>query len=621
MSEIYPAIEKAFNMFTAELLTIYIEKLEELNKYDSSKIFKYDLTRSVELLKNLELVPDKKLIIKKAFETCPYNADVYEAVIDCGLFDVESLITAKKFHQEKILENKIENLAKLSLDDKAVVEEYIIVLANYWECDEKTVLQRFYSEELKAIDMKYQELKLFLCYDKKKIRDWIVTNIGSDLTRVLKITEDEVEKRVSAWIKNDIDNECFKNMFHMGLVSIEDIKLKDSCANTLAEVQGEYLKRVVNVVVSYIKIMNQKKEAYEIANEQYKDELKEKQRIISEKRVELAGEKRFASSKKEELRSDILQLEKELDEYQKLEPIHLKKEYLEMFDESLAKEVEKAEEKKQSREKNCYKMQESSNNKGKSKRYLFIIAALLVTIGGGMILDRLNYSKTSQSKIADHDIENDDEQTTNLIPKASNTLDKQQEQKEAIESAKKLIDNSKFLVSYNKIIDNLEQQGYDEEIAIYGADNCGVDWDKEALRVAHDLIDNPYLFYSYDKLVEELSGQQGFSKESAIYGADNCGADWKEQAIGTVQQTLDTNTGESYKGMLDLLEYLGFTNEEAEYAVKVCNIDWNEQAVLQAKLYLQYGNSGFSKDKLIEELETNGFTHEQAVYGVEQAGV
>lgn len=118
MSEIYPAIEKAFNMFTAELLTIYIEKLEELNKYDSSKIFKYDLTRSVELLKNLELVPDKKLIIKKAFETCPYNADVYEAVIDCGLFDVESLITAKKFHQEKILENKIENLAKLSLDDK-----------------------------------------------------------------------------------------------------------------------------------------------------------------------------------------------------------------------------------------------------------------------------------------------------------------------------------------------------------------------------------------------------------------------------------------------------------------------------------------------------------------------
>lgn len=133
VSEIYPAIEKAFNMFTAELLTIYIEKLEELNKYDSSKIFKYDLTRAVELLKNLELVPDKKLVIKEAFETCPYNADVYEAVIDCGLFDVESLITAKKFHQEKILENKIENLAKLSLDDKAVVEEYIIVLANYWE--------------------------------------------------------------------------------------------------------------------------------------------------------------------------------------------------------------------------------------------------------------------------------------------------------------------------------------------------------------------------------------------------------------------------------------------------------------------------------------------------------
>lgn len=135
-----------------------------------------------------------------------------------------------------------------------------------------------------------------------------------------------------------------------------------------------------------------------------------------------------------------------------------------------------------------------------------------------------------------------------------------------------------------------------------------------ALRQAMQYIS--YTAFSHDGLVEQLK-YEGYTDSEALYGADNCGADWNEQALSKAQDYLSM-TAFSYSGLVEQLEYENFTNEQAVYGADNCGADWNEQAAKKAKDYLDM--QAFSKSALIEQLEFEGFTQEQAEYGATQNG-
>lgn len=123
--------------------------------------------------------------------------------------------------------------------------------------------------------------------------------------------------------------------------------------------------------------------------------------------------------------------------------------------------------------------------------------------------------------------------------------------------------------------------------------------------------------FSYTGLIDQLE-YEGYTNEEATYGADNCGANWKEQALRNAESYLDSS-GFSYEGLLDQLQYEGYTEEEAKYGVDNCSADWMDEAVETAASYLR--SSSFSRSELIDQLEYEGFSYEQAVYGVEQNGL
>ena len=72
--------------------------------------------------------------------------------------------------------------------------------------------------------------------------------------------------------------------------------------------------------------------------------------------------------------------------------------------------------------------------------------------------------------------------------------------------------------------------------------------------------------FSYEGLVEQLEFE-GYSHAEAVYGADNCGADWNEQAALKAQNYLDTMPF-SRQDLIDQLEFEGFTAAQAEYGVE-----------------------------------------------------
>lgn len=118
--------------------------------------------------------------------------------------------------------------------------------------------------------------------------------------------------------------------------------------------------------------------------------------------------------------------------------------------------------------------------------------------------------------------------------------------------------------------------------------------------------------FSYNELIEQLEYGK-YSHDEAVYGADNCGADWNAEALEQAQSYI-SHSAFSYSGLYDQLIYGQFTSEQAQYGVDNCGADWNAEAVEQAESYLSH--SSFSREELYDQLIYEGFTPEQAEHGV-----
>ena len=72
--------------------------------------------------------------------------------------------------------------------------------------------------------------------------------------------------------------------------------------------------------------------------------------------------------------------------------------------------------------------------------------------------------------------------------------------------------------------------------------------------------------FSYDRLIEQLE-YEGYTNEEAVYAVDNCGADWNEQAAKVAASYLK-HSSFSKDGLKRQLEYEGFTSTQISYALK-----------------------------------------------------
>jgi len=134
-------------------------------------------------------------------------------------------------------------------------------------------------------------------------------------------------------------------------------------------------------------------------------------------------------------------------------------------------------------------------------------------------------------------------------------------QENALKKAKQYIEYTPM--SYDGLIEQLEYEGFSNDEAQYGAENCGADWNEQAVKKAEKYID--YSGFSYTKLIEQLEYEK-FSHEQAVYGADNCGADWYAEAAESAQKYMDYSSM-SRERLLDQLLYEGYTQEQAEYGL------------------------------------------------------
>ncbi len=141
-------------------------------------------------------------------------------------------------------------------------------------------------------------------------------------------------------------------------------------------------------------------------------------------------------------------------------------------------------------------------------------------------------------------------------------------QKNALKKAKAYLDVMAF--SYSGLVKQLKFEGFTDDEAKYGADNCAAGWYGQAVKKAKSYID--LMPFSYNGLVKQLIFE-GFTDDEAKYGAESCGANWYEQAVKKAKNYLELMTF-SYKGLIDQLKFEGFSDAEAKYGADNCGANW-----------------------------------------------
>ena len=87
--------------------------------------------------------------------------------------------------------------------------------------------------------------------------------------------------------------------------------------------------------------------------------------------------------------------------------------------------------------------------------------------------------------------------------------------------------------------------------------------EKNALAKAKEYLN--VMAFSHTGLIRQLE-YEAYSYDEAVYGADNCGADWNKQAEIKAKEYLEAMSF-SRQGLIDQLIYEGYTQDQAVYGV------------------------------------------------------
>lgn len=107
VNEIYPIYINIIEEFLSQVIDDYLSLLEKKGIFLYSEIHEFSITRSSELLKNLELVNNKSKVLEQAFECCPYNVNIYQKLVDMDLMDSTTESTLIFYEQKESLINSI----------------------------------------------------------------------------------------------------------------------------------------------------------------------------------------------------------------------------------------------------------------------------------------------------------------------------------------------------------------------------------------------------------------------------------------------------------------------------------------------------------------------------------
>lgn len=336
VNKYYPGAAEALALFVSEMMEYYVTKLEQHGIFDYSKVKRYDLQRSSDLLKNISLVPDKAGLLKEAFLCCPYNPDIYNAVLDNGLADVPTFETAKYFMQDGLLVDVIKKYAKNNVGNADAIQVPVKVLALYKSKDEASIWKELYSSQYSKFHQYYAELNRVI-KERHSLISWIEDNITSDAVKLCDMDNDSITSAVKSVLKKKvITDKQFAIFKDLGML---DKEFCVSATDSLDGINAEYVSIITDSINKFIPEVKSNIEKYREAADNAKQKYENEQLAYNVKLKELQDKEStlkknrsslglFAFSKKKEIDAKILECQSEISVFKKSDNTQkLKNEY------------------------------------------------------------------------------------------------------------------------------------------------------------------------------------------------------------------------------------------------------------------------------------------------------
>lgn len=327
----YPTVIQIFLDYNNTLMSSFLVELTTHEKFDFESVEKYNMLKATDMLKNINQVSDKIEFLKQTFLTCPFGSDVYEKCLELGLLDKDTFETAKYFGMGEELAEKMDNYIKNNLNDSDKIKPIISILSSYRETDEISIWKGIYKDTLDNVADTYKTFNSSV-FDKKKLDQFIRKNIIQQMSEIVDKSKDDIYNSIDKMMNDLITEKQYDEFVRMGILSPDTIRMADSTASTLCDINDEIREALVTCIMEYIKEAKIRLESYNQAKKLFDKEVEQKEDELNNLKSEKEKLGLFAFSKKKEISAIIKNKAIEISEFKKTnEPNNLLQEFERMY--------------------------------------------------------------------------------------------------------------------------------------------------------------------------------------------------------------------------------------------------------------------------------------------------
>lgn len=317
VQEFYPSVVQCLLGFCSKVISIFLLELIKHDKFDLESVEKYDMQKADGMLKNINQVPDKAAFLKQAFMICPFCFDVYESCLKHGLLDKETFETAEYFGMGDELAEKIDLSIKDNLKNTEKIAPLISILASYRETDEIGIWEKIYEGTLGNIKSTYKTFNEVLS-DNRRLDRFIRDNINSTIKEVVNKSREDVIEIIDKKMLLLISEKQYDEFVRMKILSPETIRMSESSAITLRDINGEIKNALADRIMEYIDEAKRRLDIYNKAMDKYEKKLKQKNDELSYLQSKKNNLGLFAFSKKKEMKTIIDAKASEISEFKRI---------------------------------------------------------------------------------------------------------------------------------------------------------------------------------------------------------------------------------------------------------------------------------------------------------------
>lgn len=331
VQEFYPSIVQSMMDFFSKISSVFLVELTTHGKFDFESVKDYDMQKADGMLKNINHVPDKVEFLKQTFLTCPFSSDVYEMCLKQGVLDQDTFETAKYFGMGEELSEKMDEYIKSNLKNSEKIKPIISILSAYRGTDELAIWRKMYEGTLGNIEGTYKVFNSAIS-DKKKLDKFIRENIIRQMSEIVDKTGEDISKSIDKKMNELVSEKQYEEFVSMGILLPETIRMANSSATSLNDINSEIKVALVKCVMDYVDEAKKRFDAYNKAKDLFDKQVKEKEDELSALKSEKGKLGLFAFSKKKEMSATIDSMASEISEFKRThEPKDLWQDFEKMY--------------------------------------------------------------------------------------------------------------------------------------------------------------------------------------------------------------------------------------------------------------------------------------------------